>query len=225
MEKIPSFQQALASTRILRPPQHHLSTFGTTTLRYVLLSVPSEPEGVCRVREGDVTAERPRIMTPELLKERFSGFGEESHAYQEQMEHHYGHAFRALEYRFKNDLHSTSTEHASLIEIRDRVLKTMTVDNAPRTVVLQGVDRYWSLCLMKFILDLTLQSFPGNIREIDERGLFDPEGRRLNLQRHQIEKLFLSAQKDRSQTKILGEYLQTSGLFREYEDRFFSLIR
>ena len=69
------FMDALRQTRILKPPKLALSTFGTTTLRYILLSmVPDQPD-YCRLREGEVTAERPKILTAEFWKNRFEGFG------------------------------------------------------------------------------------------------------------------------------------------------------
>jgi len=222
MDNIPSFQLALRSTRILRPPKHHLSTFGSTTMRYVLLSETPTETKTCRVREGEVMAERPQILSAEAFKERFSGFGDNEDV--AQFEETYGQTLHALEYRFKNNLQSTSTEHAPLIEVRDRILKMAALDDAPRMAVLQGMDQHWSVSVMKFILDLTAQSFPGNVREMDERGMFDPEGRRIALQRRAIENLFAAATRDRSQIPMLGEALRSSGLFSEYEDRFFGLV-
>src|SRR5258706_2144419 len=99
---------AMRRTRILRPPKHAIATFGTTTLRYVLLSgVPGEPD-YCRLREGEVTAQRPKILTPEVWKNRFQGFCEESEELREGVEKVYGDALKGLEYGFRNDLKTTS---------------------------------------------------------------------------------------------------------------------
>src|ERR1017187_8306420 len=111
---------AMRRTRILKPPKHAIATFGPTTLRYVLLSlVPGQPD-YCRLREGEVTAQRPAILTPEFWKNQFEGFGEETGAYRDQMEKVYGEALRGLEYAFRNNLRNTSLEHASLPEVTDR---------------------------------------------------------------------------------------------------------
>src|ERR1700719_1457065 len=108
------FAEALRRTRILKPPKHASAPFGTTTLRYVLLSlVPDEPD-YCRLREGEVTAQRPKILTPEFWKNRFQGFGEDSEALREGFEKVYGEALKGLEYGFRNDLKTTSLEHATL---------------------------------------------------------------------------------------------------------------
>src|SRR5579862_7347096 len=111
------FRQALQGTKILRPPKHTLATFGTTTLRYVLLSsVPQQPEA-CRLRQGDVTAQRPQILTPDLWRKRFDGFGEDQEAYQHLLERLHGEALRGLEYTFHNALRTSTLEKASLTEM------------------------------------------------------------------------------------------------------------
>jgi hypothetical protein len=212
-------------TRILRPPKHAIATFGTTTLRYVLLSgVPGEPD-YCRLREGEVTAQRPKILTPEFWKNRYEGFGEASEELREEFEKVYGEALKGLEYGFKNDLKTTSLEHASLPEVTDRTKKAIELEDAPRTALLEGPDAHWSLSVMKFIVDTSLRSFPSNVRELDERGLFNPEKRRQDREYFEIEKLFQRAQADRTQIPKLAEMLKQAGRFADYEDRFFALLR
>jgi hypothetical protein len=183
----------------------------------------NQPE-TCRVRQGTVQAERPQILTPDLWRERFEGFGEEAEAYAAHMSRMYGQNFKSLEYKFKNTLEGTTLEHAPLAELVDRVTKQLDRDNALRTGLLQAPDDHWSLAVMKFIVEATLQSFPGNMRELDERGMFDPEARAHAQGRRHIEQLFAQAARDRSQIKTLGEALRTAGLFSDYEDRFFALV-
>jgi hypothetical protein len=219
------FRRAIEATRIVRPPKHHLATFGPTALRYVLVSETPSEAATCRVREGIVTAERPSIVTPEIWKEQFSGFGEDASDYAEQIYRHYGQALRSLEYKFRNDLQSTTLEHTSLIEMTDRVRARLEAEDALRTALLQGPDNHWSLSIMKFILDMTMNSFPSNVRELEDRGMFDPEKRQQEMTRRHIEQLFAKATVDRSFIKTLGEALRSAGLFGEYEDRFFSLMK
>ena len=219
------FIEALKRTRIIQPPRHALATFGTTTLRYMLLSaVPGQPD-YCRLREGEVTAERPKILTPEFWQNRFEGFGEESETFHKEIEKAYGEALKGLEYSFRNDLKNTSLEHATLSEVADRTRIRINQQDALRTALLEGPDRQWPLSVMKFIVDLSLRSFPANVRELDERGLFNPEKKRETRQRFEVEKLFQQAQTDRTLIPKLGETLKQTGLFAEYEDRFFGLVR
>ncbi|MDD5081883.1 MAG: hypothetical protein PHU08_00775, partial [Dehalococcoidales bacterium] len=64
--------EAVKHTEILRAPKQRLSTFGSTSIYYYLVTEPSYAslenyvtETV--VREGRVIAERPRIVTPFYL--------------------------------------------------------------------------------------------------------------------------------------------------------------
>ncbi len=219
------FFDSLRQARILKPPKHALATFGTTTLSYVLLSpIPNEPN-VCRLREGSVVAQRPQIITPDVFRQRFEGFGEDMDAYRELMERAYGEGLRSLEYTFRNDLSNTSLEHTTPAEMIERTRNQMEKENAPRKALLEGPDQAWGLAVMKFIVETSMRSFQGNVRELEERGLFDPEGRAQAATKREIEKRFAQAQSDPSAVSRLGEYLHQSGYFKEYEDRFFALVQ
>ncbi|MFA5976270.1 MAG: hypothetical protein WC859_08935 [Elusimicrobiota bacterium] len=217
-------RQTLQETKILRSPKHNLATFGTTTFHYVLLSSVTDPSETCRLREGDVTAQRPKILTPDLWQKRFEGFGQDQDAYRRQMERLYGEALRALEYTFRNEIRSTSLEKSRVTELIERVSQAMAREDKPRTALLQGPDETWGLSIMKFIIDMSLRSFPVNVRELEEHGLFNPARREEEKQRQAIERLFKEARQDVSRLPSLAAFLKQSGLFAEYEDRFFSLI-
>ena len=217
--------EALRQTRILKPPKHAIATFGASTLRYVIVSMVAGQADYCRLREGEVTAERPKILTPEHWKNRFEGFGEDAAAYREEFEKAYGEALRGLEYSYRNSLKTTSLEHATLPEVVDRTRKVMEEEDAPRTALLEGPDREWSLSVMKFIVDMSLRSFPLNVQELEDRGLFNPEKHRSARAHVEIEQLFLKAQTDPGVIPALAEKLKQLGVFADYEDRFFSLVR
>jgi len=218
------FIDAMRQTRILRPPKHAMATFGTSAIRYVLLSAASDQPDYCRVREGEVTAQRPKILTPEFWKNRFEGFGSDADTYREELEKAYGDTLKGLEYQFRNDLKTTSLEHATLLEVTDRARTAMDAEDAPRTALLEGPDGNWPLAVMKFIVDMTLRSFPINMQELDDRGLFNPAARQDARERLDIEKLFTLAQTDRTHIPLLAERLKRTGRWMDYEDRFFALV-
>ncbi len=219
------YLQAMNRTKILRPPQHTLATFGTTSLHYILLSEIPNADNQCRLREGRVTAQRPQILTPDHWRKRFEGFGEETEHYKGLMDQMFGEALRSLEYTFKNDLDSTSIERTSLQELSHRTLNRMSSENAPRTALLQGPDSAWGLSVMKFIVEMSLRSFPVNIRELDEHDYFDPQKRIQAQARRRIENLFKEAAQNPAALQKLGDTLKEYGLFSDYEDRFFTLVK
>ncbi len=71
-----------------------------------------------------------------------------------------------------------------------------------------------------------MRSFYSNINELEERGFFKKlnESDDTNI-RDEIEFLFKEAQKDKSKIYTLGDKLRVSGLFNQYEDRFFALFK
>src|SRR3990172_812618 len=85
MEKDERIKEAIERTEILRAPKQSLYTFGTTSIYYYLVTEPAYSELVKNVtetvvREGRVTAERPRIVTPFYLS-RLEGFSREARRY------------------------------------------------------------------------------------------------------------------------------------------------
>jgi hypothetical protein len=223
MRKKSPFDDLLAETKILRPPKHSLTTFGSTTLNYILLSALPEP-GQCRLREGCVTAQRPAIVTAEQWRERFQGFGEQTAAFESAMEKTYGDAFRSLEYNFRNELQQTSIEQEPLSAVAERIVRAMDQEDAQRKALLQGPDTNWTFSVMKFIIDTSTRSFPSNVRELEERGFFDPQGRDAAKRQWEIERLFQDAQRHPDRIKTLAQRLKEWGCFEKYEDRFFALI-
>jgi hypothetical protein len=219
------FLNAMNRTKILLPPRHTLATFGSTTLNYVLLSEMPDSIHVSRLRTGKVIAQRPHIITPDVWRKRFEGFGEETETYKGIMDQTFGEALRGLEYTFKNEVDRTSIESSPLHELAQRVKDSMNKENAPRTALLQGPDSAWGLSVMKFIVEMSLRSFPVNLRELQEHDLLDPSRRVENQTRRRIEQLFREAQGHPEAIKRLGETLKETSLFSDYEDRFFALVK
>ena len=78
--------EAADNTYVVRPPTQALATFGTTLVRYYLVTEPLFREVDARgdlesvVREGVVRAERPHVVTP-YYRMRHEGFGDDSRSY------------------------------------------------------------------------------------------------------------------------------------------------
>ena len=220
-----SYREILKKTAVVKVPKRRISTFGFTKIRYFFVSqVPSFPDR-SRLREGTVTAESPKIITPDFFKNRFEGFGEESEAFGQWLSDNYGPSFRGLQYRFKNELTSGKVEILPVKTLCDNVKKNLSGEGWEQSALIRGPDAGWQIALMKFIADECMRSFAGNLRELDEHGYFDlpedPETRR----RKEIEGLFSKARNNPEVVPVLGDRLKQSGLFREYEDRFFELVQ
>lgn len=162
----------LAETRLVRPPKRLLSTFGATRIEYHLVSPLEGAAGKSRLREGTVVSERPKILTPEALRERFEGFGDDAAEFREFLDERYAELLRALEYRFKNDGLRTTVIASGPEETSARVVEDVDQRDVAQAAVITTPDAAWSLALMTFTLEEARRSFPTNVQDLDRRGLF-----------------------------------------------------
>lgn len=215
----------LSETKLLRPPQKMLSTFGITRIRYHLVSSVEGLPNKTRLREGWVVSERPQILTPDALKDRFEGFGKDSREFADWLKSQYQDLLRALEYRFKNQDFTTRVLAKGIKETSDSILKDIEDRNIPQAAVIECPDAAWSLAIMHFTLDEAARSFPTNMRDLDNHGLFDPGSNETRRRKHEIDTLFKNASRNPLQREALGAKLREYSLFNEYEDRFLSLYQ
>lgn len=218
------FNLAIKNTKILKNPKHRLSTFGQTRINYFFLAEVAGFKDRSRLREGLVIAEKPKLITPDLMKNRFEGFGPESEEFGKWLTHKYGESFRALEYKFRNEDKSTHIEYSSTPLLAERIIQDLIEKENNQSAVIFGPDQCWQISIMKFIADECIASFESNIKDLEEHGFFEPPGRLMEERKKEIEKLFLRARRDPDLISYLGKKLHSYGLFKEYEDRFFQLI-
>jgi len=215
----------LRATEVVLPPRRALSAYGSTHINYHLVSPVEDMGDKTRLREGLVVSERPLILTPEILKERFEGFGEEGAEFARWLSREYQDVLRALEYKFRNkDFHTRVLSETPRI-VTGRIKSDIESRSAKDTVLISCPDAGWSLALMKFTLDEAARAFPGHVRSYEEHGLFDPAAAALRGRKAEIESLFQRAESDPESRSVLGKKLKEYGLFSEFEDRYLALYR
>lgn len=211
----------LRQTEILRAPRRALATFGATRIDYHLVSPVEDLVNKTRLRQGHVLSQRPRIITPDAFVERFQGFGDDSKEFERWLSSAYQDLLRALEYNFKNQGFATRVISDPPQAVVDRI--TAEIDGRDGdAAVIRCPDGAWSLALMKFTLDESARSFPIHVRDLERRGLFDPDGKAAQRHRREIEELFELSARDRAALPLLGRRLHEYGLFSEFEDRYLS---
>ena len=109
---------------------------------------------------------------------------------------------------------------------RDRV---MAKDDVFSAVVI-GADELWEVSLLKFIIDYLQKSAPSNFYDLTQKSSTINIRAMTNSIREQsihekIEAEFAAAALDRSRIERLSRLLEKHGLFEEYEDKFYSLVR
>lgn len=213
------FWYAVNNTHVLIHPRQQLETFGSTTLHYHLVAETMDAVNQIRVREGRIHAYRPQIITPESLGNALlEGFqGEQVDRYLSWLKENEAHLV-LLQYGFSIRKESLN-EHVitdTIANVIDRVAGDVKSSPHPMHALVRGVDEPWEVCLLKLITDVIQRSAPANAEQLRK----DPSGTR-----HEIEGLFREAARDVSRIPALSRALEKSNLFKDYEDRFFALVR
>jgi hypothetical protein len=218
---------AVNNTEIVLMPSRHLETFGTTLLNYHLVTELMDTTNQIRIREGRMHAHRPQIITPEAYSQTLlEGFGSEASKYVDWLKQH-DRQVRVLQYGYRLRQESFS-EHVvtdTLKAVVDRVQDQVKGASDPFCAVVIGVDQPWDVCLIKLFWEVIQNSATANLLDMEKRKLFDDEGGLPRWIRQEIEKSFLAASKNASLTEALSQKLHQYGVFEEYQDRFFALVR
>lgn len=221
------FWYAVNNTEIVILPKRHLETFGTTVLSYHMISQLMDSAKQVRVREGRLQASQPRIITPEAYSETLlDGFGQEASRYVEWLKEHEKDV-RVLQYgyRLKQQAFSEQVYTENVKAVTERIETEVKRSEDPFRAVVVGVDEPWDVCLVKLFWEVIQRSARINIREMAQQNLFDNQGGVPRAIREEIEAGFLAASRNSSLIPELGRKLQRHGLFDEYQDRFFALVR
>ncbi len=208
-------------------PKQHIETFGTTVLNYHLVSELMDSVNQVRVREGRMHASQPKIIAPQSYSEIIlEGFGEQAGKYLEWLRENES-AVRVLQYGYtlKQQEFSEHVISDNLQAVVERVKSEVKAKDDPLSAVVIGVDKPWDVCLIKLFAKIMEKSVRINFQQLEQQHMFDNEGGILKGIREEIEASFEAAGKDRSLINDLAKKLQTYRVFKEYEDRFFSLVK
>jgi hypothetical protein len=173
MFKPDDFQYAMENTQVIVAPERRIETFGSVDFHFYLISELMDKVDQVRVRDGQIQAERPQIMTPatcaRLLLE---GFGEPARDFATWMERQRENmAFLKYGFQFRKSGVVENIVHSPIAQVVERVREQVTASRQPCSAIIQGVDDAWEVCLLKFTMELAQQSAGGNMGEFRKRGL------------------------------------------------------
>jgi len=167
------FQYALENTEVIRAPEKRLETFSEGVFHYILITEDMDRVNRSKVREGSIHSERPQIITPEnYSKLLLEGFGEKAGQFAE-LVNNQSQKWAILRYGFrvsKSELKQYEV-HEPIESVSGRICDEVEKRNDPLSAVLTGVDDGWEVCLLKFMLDLSMASGDKNLRDFNDRGL------------------------------------------------------
>ncbi len=152
-------EYAVKHTEILRPPKQSLATFGTTNVRYYLVTEPVYSDIIENVaetviREGRVIAERPRIVTPYYLS-RLEGFSPDAKRYFNGLLSTHGPDAPGMFYTYKNEPKELNIVSDNLLSVVSKLNAEIDRRGDPLTSIIKGEDELWDISIMKFIYEVT----------------------------------------------------------------------
>jgi hypothetical protein len=223
-------EQAVRNTEILRAPKQTLATFGTTNIHYYLLSEPAYTELVggydeTVIREGRVIAERPKIVTPYYLSQ-LEGFSKNARRYLDMLKELQGAHAPGIFYSYRNESQEFNIVSDKLLAVADRLKADIEKRGDPLASIIKGTDELWDVSLMKFIYEMTSNSFSSNLSDMNNLGLLRMDSRGVPAEaRVRIEELFSSVDRGDADPSDLKRELDRWDLFDEYEDRFLAVFK
>lgn len=204
-----------------------METFGATRVNYRHLAELQDVPGKIRIREGRLEAHKPAIITPEAYaREELEGFGEEAQRYLEFLKQNRDN-IRILQYGFNLSQEAFSEQVVSggLEEVAERVVADVNGGDDPFSAVILGVDEPWDVSLVHFFWLHANASAPVNVRELEAARVREMEEQAPREVRAEVEAAFRKAERDPGLVRELGGMLRRMGVFEQYQDRFFKLIR
>ena len=236
-------KDVLKKTEILQSPGKLISTSESTTLHYYVLAEPAyldvfENEGPeTKVREGEITWDKPKLLTPEYIL-KMEGFSDEARdALRLLAGEHPDLAGLLYKMKYKKNYVTTSTVSKNIDRTFQRIKKEIKESGNDLSVVIKGVDELWDVSLMKFVQKFILKSaYKSQLPDYNRKGMIrkDDSGTAVvtrNLQglpiaaREEIEKMFSEVKNGGMKPAQLKKELDRWGVFNAYQDRFFDLFR
>lgn len=163
------FRQMWNAVRIERQMPYTLFTFGQTDLPYYLIVAAEKAGEPVGVTKGEVTITRPTILTPDNVRPEFRGFFEQDEGQMIDFLLARGMNFPHL--KFANRSGSTDLVSDSVEEVVARLEKRLDAEEEDRMAILSAPHGFGGLALLKYAIEKAVESAPGNIQELRERGL------------------------------------------------------
>lgn len=223
-------EYAARHTEIVRYPRQHLATFGVTNIYYYLLTEPTYSEisdgtNETVIREGRVIAERPKIVTPYYLT-HLEGFSYDARQYFQKLMMMQGPNAPGLFYTYKNESKGLNIVSDKLPAVIEKLNTEIDEKDDPLATIIKGQDDLWDVSLLKFIYEITSRSVHNNVAQMGSMGMFGASQGGIPVGvRQTIEEMFRQAWRGEIRTYELEQELNRWGVFEEYQDRFFSLVK
>ena len=216
------FWYAVNNTKLVTTPTSKLETFGDTIVNYSLICEDMDNVNKICIKEGQIKALKPTIITPDILgKLNLNDFGSDANEYAEWLKNN-AKELNIMQYGFsiyKQEIKEYFVTD-NIDNVVERVKKEKEKENDPLSAIIIGVNSPWEVCLLKLVVDLVQKSAQGNFNQLKKHS----SKNNTNIY-DKIDNEFVFASKDPSRINNLAKLIKQNGLWKQYEDRFFALVK
>ena len=162
------FRDAWDAIRIERDVHYSLFTFGDSDLPYYLVT-PAENSDTVRIRQGEVTISRPRIITPDNAQPEFRNFFDnpDDFGFIEFLMSRTA-AFGNL--KLSNHSGSEKIVTDTTDEAVARLNRQLDDQEEDRVAILSAPASLAGMAILRYASERVMSSAPDNVQELRERG-------------------------------------------------------
>ena len=243
MDKSKRIKEALEETIIMKKPDELISSSGSTKMHYYVLTEPVYLEAFpeegpeTRIREGWISWEKPKLLTPDYIM-NIEGFSEEAKKAMKLLANE-NPDMAGLLYKmnYKKERANTRTVSRNIKETAEMLADGFDESSDLINVIIKGLDDLWDVSLMKFVQKFIIKSATKNqMPDYKSKGHLshNKSGQPVvtrNLQglpqaaNEEIEEMFHKVKKGDLDPSELKKELDRWGVYKQYEDRFLDLFR
>lgn len=164
------FRRLWSAVRIERDVSYGLFTFGDSDLPYFLVTTADDDSGLVRIRRGEVSVSRARIITPQSMNPEFRDFFEDNEDFG-MLEFLMARtaAFSNLKVVNKSGPDRIVTD--TVAEAVDRLNHQLDDEEEDRVAILSAPAQLGGVALLRYTTERIMQSAPDNLQDLRERGL------------------------------------------------------
>lgn len=163
------YRKLWESVSIARTVPYTLFTFGDSDLEYYLIVDAHQPREPVEVSRGSVKVSRPLLITPNSMQPEFQNFFDEDE-FGEMIDFLLARTAAFKNLRIENRQQKKELLSDSVDEVVARLNQSLDAEDEDRIAILTAPFGLGGIAVLKYTTERILESAPGNIQELREKG-------------------------------------------------------
>lgn len=169
-EQFQRFRAAWSAVRVERSVEYALFTFGDSELPYYLVTSSADKGAIVRIRRGQVTISRARIITPDSIHPNLREFFDE-HEDSGLIEFMMSRTAAFSNMKLSNHAGPDRIVTDTVEEAVARLNRQLDAEEEDRVAILSAPSALAGFAVFRYASEKVMSSAAGNIQELREKGL------------------------------------------------------